>query len=795
MHSSFHQLSTFCVSSVWAKQSASKMWLNLVVVISLLVGLPWSLEQGAPDEEEGEEIGLVTDCNDPGSCYRKQCTDTHAEPPVKCHGHNAVMDCFRSCFDTQELLDCYREHQKNETQEYCVLKYGRRLLYAVPDADPTATDGTLLHPGIPCQLKCQIDPLFWTCTQDCDQRGCLNSFKVCETAGGSSDTVPCNPEEEEYWMKPNCTDCYVKRLITELETSHDCVYRYIVFCLPLPISCNDGHLDPLTPNEVTTFHHKIVGKFIKKCLSYLLFILCFCRYSATHLNVTGPDSGHVTYSTPPFQRSQCVYPAGTLSNVDIPPEKTKVYKDIMQCVQRASTAAGSNTSTESSITAGGAKAKATIKARHVSLKTKARGRGASGLSDNYVSTCFNQFLMKRQLKSCLKGGYHRECAGKRGPDSMACQRLCLKVMMKPYCYIPCKINQEYAVCRDNCGKRWPTSRCLCSAKQESYQEIQNFFSDINARLSKYAIRTTNCSNHFCYASGIHADPPEDPQLEPNPDDPYSSTAFDGWNRKDVEERNCKSKRFNNEFAKKLLELFPGAGTATFSDDIGDLAIHYTFLECREKECSTIAETDLGHCTQLCMQKLRTTDEMGTVCESFEDLSKAENQIGNFLRSEILMYCLLEVDNTRHWSIKELLKVSQNVLEYQSIFQCEQVARQHTGNVVSKQLFLLGARINYEIEKDWCEGCSSAEEENQFFSYDLDHAKCLLNECYRAKEGQACPPLERTDSIVYAMISTQCTWKVDFSQSRAPHTYEIIVHLVLNYFISEKLIKKADWWTL
>jgi len=162
-------------------------------------------------------------CGDTRYCeYREKCNDTKAILPPKCRRNSKIVQCIDACRDPKELLDCFNQRSLNDTEEYCVLKYQRKLDYY----DPLYT----VHPGLPCTLKCLVDPEFWTCVHKCDGRGCLKSIRYCQEVRASNGTKPppCNDKNDtDSSVNGTCYKCYSEQLRKELKLSPECIVRYV----------------------------------------------------------------------------------------------------------------------------------------------------------------------------------------------------------------------------------------------------------------------------------------------------------------------------------------------------------------------------------------------------------------------------------------------------------------------------------------------------------------------------------------------------------------------------------------
>lgn len=180
-------------------------------------------------------------CRDTGNCHRHDCNDTLAKPPRNCFDNIEEMNCFRACKDPQELLTCFAQRKKNKTEEYCVLRYARSLITIHPDTIPgnlnqapvSYGEYRTFHPGLPCSIKCQIDPSFWSCVHRCDARGCFTSFRKCEVGNGIH-PPPCDRNapiipsvsSSSYMDNENCIKCFVQNLLKEVDKHEDCIFRY-----------------------------------------------------------------------------------------------------------------------------------------------------------------------------------------------------------------------------------------------------------------------------------------------------------------------------------------------------------------------------------------------------------------------------------------------------------------------------------------------------------------------------------------------------------------------------------------
>lgn len=180
-------------------------------------------------------------CGDTGNCHRHGCNDTLAVAPAECYDNVDEMNCFRACRDPKELVDCFANYEGKE--EYCVLRYARSLITIHPDTTPASPNQPPIsygeyrthHPGLPCEIKCRVDPAFWACVHRCDARGCFTSFRACEVSNGTH-PIPCdrtaasNGSSSSYLDNEDCINCIVSNLKEEVNNHEDCIFRYEFTC-------------------------------------------------------------------------------------------------------------------------------------------------------------------------------------------------------------------------------------------------------------------------------------------------------------------------------------------------------------------------------------------------------------------------------------------------------------------------------------------------------------------------------------------------------------------------------------
>lgn len=381
-----------------------------------------------------------------------------------------------------------------------------------------------------------------------------------------------------------------------------------------------------------------------------------------------------------------------------------------------------------------------------------------------MEKCYRVRLMRRQTDLCFKPTYTPVCAGKDADGTIDCQDRCLVALTKPFCYIPCPRNSIVEDCKNDCETKWPTIPCVsCSLPGEPFADFM--LDSGKGRLLDYQNRIGTCGsspvNYTCAIGEIHEI--TRPQI----------TIYPEWDREVVRVRNCKSKRHIVEFAKRLVKARNSKGS--FNHTIGLLANHFTFRECYLTDCKTRSETDAQHCMSGCVLKERSLEEMDFVCN--DNVTADGHPVGellsgnsNYLRSEIVIWCLLQENIDANWTFERMLETTMEFDRYEKLYNCEKGFREQDNSAVPIDItiddFEQIAQIEYEIERDWCSLCLGLTKET-FHPYDLDHAKCEYNQCYVDKLSETCKPLKSLETIIKTTLPGECNWKMDFTLSPEP----------------------------
>jgi len=341
-------------------------------------------------------------------------------------------------------------------------------------------------------------------------------------------------------------------------------------------------------------------------------------------------------------------------------------------------------------------------------------------------------MMEKQMGWCMTGvGATYTPACKREKKSKECHDKCLRLLIKPLCYIPCPRNPSLQNCVDDCKIEWPNINCMnanvCNAT----------ILDASGRLQEYKTSTAACPDHECFVENLKSERIAE---------------------------NCRSKRFVKEFARRLVALRK-LTTGNFGSDIETLAEHYFYGDCLKADCKTHAREDGIRCVQICMSKVRSFTEMEKACAA-----TMSNKLQP-LRTVILLWCLLEFDSSRLWTFESLLtfKNIDDYMLYDHLSKCEQEASDSAGKRIPATNFHQIAQIIYEIEQESCEHCNKVNSSKlEYHPYQLELARCELKQCYKSKllDPNICPP-SPSDFEHRLVRFSQCQWKVDLSLSREP----------------------------
>lgn len=456
-----------------------------------------------------------------------------------------------------------------------------------------------------------------------------------------------------------------------------------------------------------------------------MFVLNF-RYSTTSSTVVIIGDPESERKAKQDSLPQCVYTQGK-PNADFN-NQTAAYEDVMACLNDISLAP----------------------------------RFVTG---DDLEKCYRIRLMRRQMDLCLKPTYTTQCAGKDADGKIDCQNACLVALTKPFCYIPCPRNSLVEKCKQDCDTKWPTIPCTSCSSLPGDPFADFMLDSGRGRLLDYQSRISSCGsspvNYTCAIDEIHEI--TRPQISNYPE----------WERDVVRLRNCKSKRHILEFAKRLAKAKNLMGS--FNESIGLLANHFTFRECYLTDCKSSLETDAQHCMHGCVSKERSAEEMDFVCN--DNVTTDGHPVGelligysNYMRSEIVIWCLLQENQVGNWTFESYLETTREFERYEKLYNCEKGFREQENSAVPTYItvddFEQIAQIQYEIERDWCSLCLSLTKDT-FHPYDLDHAKCEYHQCYNQTLSKTCKPLKSLDSVIKTVLPGHCNWKMDYSLSPEP----------------------------
>lgn len=379
------------------------------------------------------------------------------------------------------------------------------------------------------------------------------------------------------------------------------------------------------------------------------------------------------------------------------------------------------------------------------LKTK----GLKGTSED-MEECFKKFLTQEQHDSCILTDPLCRIGPSAVPgtnnmiiNSPECRRSCMDVLLKPLCYVPCEF--EMIPCEEQCEAWWPAMKCNVDAV--------NHFQNIKFRLDSFRNRYTQCAGADIWQCRFNC----------THDDAERFRADENWSRLAVMSRNCKSKRYVSQFAKKL--------GLRFTESLEKLANHMTYYESFGLNCSKLyVDDDAYTCVQIYSEKDRDFNFMEALCDSMTlyEGDKYPPTLLNVFRVEIVLWCMLRQDPLATWSFESYMNQTEKA--YINLLECETNVRTATDTSGFTEIDLERfVQISYEIEKEWSSECKMELFPTQMHPYREDLAKCLYRDCYaEVDDSEVCKPLVSTGALMRIALAMECRFRLDYSLSSDPY---------------------------